>query len=94
MLLRYKKASFVKNEAYSAEGEGFEPSSRLPRLQTFQVCSFDHSDISPKCCRKNTVLIDLSKKKIKLKINKIKRSTIMSRPFYFIDLQKLTVILV
>ncbi len=31
-----------------AEREGFEPSVRDDRTHTFQACSFDHSDTSPR----------------------------------------------
>ncbi len=37
-----------------AETEGFEPSIRGYRIHTFQACSFNHSDTSPKKCRANT----------------------------------------
>ncbi len=32
-----------------AEREGFEPSIQSSRIQSFQDCSFDHSDTFP-CC--------------------------------------------
>ena len=36
-----------------AERVGFEPTIRSSRIQTFQVCSFNHSDTSP-CCGMQT----------------------------------------
>src|SRR5690606_34687892 len=39
-----------------AEREGFEPSIRSSRIQTFQVCSFNHSDTSPELVTKIQLL--------------------------------------
>ncbi len=49
----YAKNKNARNSDYSwhlyhlAEREGFEPSIQSSRIQSFQDCSFDHSDTFP-----------------------------------------------
>ncbi len=45
-----EKGTNVKDQRLSllAERAGFEPRDTVARIQTFQACSFNHSDTSPK----------------------------------------------